>query len=56
MYLAKEGQGDEAREQILTAARQVFDTKMTDWGFTEKDEMFYEVNLVKLESKCQQST
>ena len=39
--LAKEGQGNEAREQIITAARQVFETKMTDWGITEKDEMFY---------------
>jgi putative ABC transport system permease protein len=38
--LAKDGQGDEAREQIITSARQVFATKISEWGL-EKDELFF---------------
>jgi putative ABC transport system permease protein len=37
--LAKVGQGDKAREQILTAARDVFSTRISEWGL-EKDEIF----------------
>lgn len=38
--VAKDGQGEEAREQIITAARQVFSTKISEWGI-EKDKMFF---------------
>jgi putative ABC transport system permease protein len=38
--LSKDGQGDEAREQIITAARQVFATKISDWNL-EKDKIFF---------------
>jgi putative ABC transport system permease protein len=38
--LAKEGQGDEAREQSLMAARQVFSSRIAEWGL-EKDETFF---------------
>lgn len=37
--LAKSGQGEAAREQVVTASRQVFSSKISDWGL-EKDETF----------------
>jgi ABC-type antimicrobial peptide transport system permease subunit len=38
--MAQGGQGDEAREQIVTAARQVFSTKISEWNL-DKDKMFF---------------
>lgn len=38
--LAKPGQGDEARAQILDSVRQVFSTKISEWGI-EKDKIFF---------------
>jgi putative ABC transport system permease protein len=38
--LAKSGQGEEAREQILNSARQVFSTQISEWGI-DKDNMFF---------------